>query len=309
MKWPGAKALARPIDGRGKTECIRKWIILAIIIFVLIVIYAKSDDTPESEITAIVEAADSGGPSAKQKLLQCFDNGLTAEKHNEIRRKIYLPKAQNGDANAQYWLGLIAANMSERLARWTKAAENGNTEAMEGLYWGSDDLGVDKEKARYWLVKAAESNPKAMVSLALKYCVGKRTDEALALCIKAGDMSCGQTKVEADRLTAQIYGDVSFAGYDPEKQKAYLLKALNVKPAPTDNGFDDECAQAASLLSQERNTNSPSESNVKNAAYCAAIAAVLDRDYADRLSEFAIRQSESDAWAVDARNYNFQLPC
>lgn len=90
------------MDGCGKTECIRKWIILAIIIFVLIVIYAKSDDTPESEITAIVEAADSGDPSAKQKLLQCFDNGLTAEKHNEIRREIYLPKAQNGDANAQY---------------------------------------------------------------------------------------------------------------------------------------------------------------------------------------------------------------
>ncbi len=253
--------------------------------------------------------SDSGDPSAQQKLSCYFSKGLTAEKHNEIRRKIYLPKAQNGDANAQYWLGLIAANMSERLAWWTKAAENGNTEAMEGLYWGSDDLGVDKEKARYWLVKAAESNPKAMVSLALKYCVGKRTDEALALCNKAGDMSCGQTKVEADRLTAQIYGDVSFAGYDPEKQKAYLLKALNVKPAPTDNGFDDEYAQAALLLSQERNTNSPSESNVKNAAYCAVIAAVLDRDYADRLSEFAIRQSEFDAWAVDARNYNFHLPC
>ena len=113
---------------------------------------------------------------------------------------------------------------------------------MEGFYWGSDDLGVDKEKARYWLVKAAESNPKAMVSLALKYCVGKRTDEALALRIKAGDMSCGQTKVEADRLTAQIYGDMSFAGYDPEKQRAYLLKALNVKSAPTDNGFDDKYA-------------------------------------------------------------------
>ena len=291
------------------------WILMLAIIIVIVVVvsrWAKNRDAAESEIAAIVEAADSGDPSAKQKLLQCFDNGLTAEKHNEIRRKIYLPKAQNGDANAQYWLGLIAANKSERLAWWTKAAENGNTEAMQGLSWGSDDLGVDKEKARYWLVKAAESNPKAMVSLALKYCVGKRTDEALALCIKAGDMSCGQTKVEADCLTAQIYGDVSFAGYDPEKQKSYLLKALNVKPAPTDNGFDDEYAQAASLLRawfQLKNTNSPSESNVKNAAYCAVIAAVLDRDYADRLSEFAIRQSEFDAWAADARNYNFHLPC
>ncbi len=180
------------------------------------------------------------------------------------------------------------------------------------VFQKSITLGVDKEKARYWLVKAAKSNPKAMVSLAQKYCVGKRTDEALALCIKAGDMSCGQTKVEADRLTAQIYGDMSFMGYDPEKQKAYLLKALNVKPEPTDNGFDDEYAQAASLLRawfQLKNTNSPPESNVKNAAYCAVIAAVLDRDYADRLSEFAIRQSQFDAWAVHARNYNFHLPC
>lgn len=149
--------------------------------------------------------------------------------------------SDSGDANAQYWLGLIAANKRERLAWWTKAAEDRNTEAMESLY-----------------------------------------------------------------------GDMSFAGYDPEKQKAYLLKALNVKPVPTDNGFDDEYAQAASLLRawfQLKNTNGPSESNVKNAAYCAVIAAVLDRDYADRLSEFAIRQSQFDAWAVDARNYNFHLPC
>lgn len=50
---------------------------------------------------------------------------------------------------------------------------------------------MDKEKARYWLVKAAESNPEAMVSLALKYYVDDKVDEALALCIKAGDMSCG----------------------------------------------------------------------------------------------------------------------
>ena len=89
-------------------------------------------------------------------------------------------------------------------------------------------------------------------------------------------------------ILAIIIGDVSFAGYDPEKQKAYLLKALNVKPAPMDNGFDNEYARAASLLRawfQLKNTNSPPESNVKNAAYCAVIA------------------------AVHARNYNFHLPC
>lgn len=32
-----------------------------------------------------------------------FSKGLTAEKYNEIRRKVYL----DGDIVAQYWLGLI----------------------------------------------------------------------------------------------------------------------------------------------------------------------------------------------------------
>ncbi len=88
-----------------KTECIRKWIILAIIIFVLIVIYAKSDDTPESEITAIVEAADSGDPSAQQKLSRYFSKGLTAEKYNEIRRKVYLLNHRTAISSRSIGLG------------------------------------------------------------------------------------------------------------------------------------------------------------------------------------------------------------
>lgn len=93
------------MDGCGKTECIRKWIILAIIIFVLIVIYAKSDDTPESEITAIVEAADSGDPSAQQKLSRYFSKGLTAEKYNEIRRKVYLLNHRTAISSRSIGLG------------------------------------------------------------------------------------------------------------------------------------------------------------------------------------------------------------
>ncbi len=58
------------------------WILMLAIIIVIVVVvsrWAKNRDAAESEIAAIVEAADSGDPSAKQKLLQCFDNGLTAE--------------------------------------------------------------------------------------------------------------------------------------------------------------------------------------------------------------------------------------
>ena len=50
------------------------------------------------------------------------------------------------------------------------------------------------------------------------------------------------------RLAARTYGSRSFAGYDPEKEKEYLLKALNVKPAPADSNFNEEYAIAASIL-------------------------------------------------------------
>lgn len=73
--------------------------------FALIVIYAKSDDTPESEITAIVEAADSGDPSAQQKLSRYFSKGLTAEKYNEIRRKVYLLNHRTAISSRSIGLG------------------------------------------------------------------------------------------------------------------------------------------------------------------------------------------------------------
>ncbi len=299
------------------------WVIILAIVIIIIFRSLKSGNSSEDEIAAIVEAADNGDPSANAKLGRYFDNGLTDEKYNEIRRKVYLPKALKGDPNAQYWIGLLGAvssntrNADETLSWWTKAAENGNTEAMMALSFEYSGDGVlklreDKEKARYWLAKAAETDPKAMVDLGLDYHVGKNYDEALALYIKAGNIGCGQTKVEAYKGIAWIYGDKSFAGYDPEREKEYLLKALNVKPAPKDNSFNDAYAQAALVLREWfklKNISSPSDRNAKNAAYCAVIAAVLDRDNADRLSEYSFSQQEFYKWAEDARNYNFRLPC
>ena len=87
---------------------------------------------------------------------------------------------------------------------WTKSAENGNTQAMSGLSLGysldvSDSLGfgIDKNKSEYWLRKAAETDPAAMVSLALDYSVNDRDYEALELYLKAGNMAHGKTKVKA----------------------------------------------------------------------------------------------------------------
>lgn len=290
------------------------WILTLVIVIVVVVVVckrAKNRDAGESKLAAIVEAADSGDPSAKQELMQYLDNCLTDEKCNEIRRKIYGPKALSGDANAQYWLGLLATNERESLEWMTKAAEGGNTNAM-GWFYHSGDIGEENGKARYWLVKAAESDPSAMVLLGLQYDMEDRPEEALALYTRAANVGGGETKVKAYTNIAGIYGNVLSEGYDPEKQKAYLLKALSVRPAPADNSFNDTYAQAARRLMawfENQNISSPSESNVKNAAYCAVIAAALDRDYADALNKYTISRSDFDVWVIDARNHNFHLPC
>lgn len=277
----------------------------------------------ERDIASIVEAADRNDPAAKKKLYEYFDRGLTDEAYNEIRRKVYLPKAQAGDANAQYYMGLLSKTKQDMISWWTKSAENGNTQAMSGLSLGysldvSDSLGfgIDKNKSEYWLRKAAETDPAAMVSLALDYSVNDRDYEALELYLKAGNMAHGKTKVKAYQSAAQIYGNPMFSGYDINEQRRCLVTALSVKPWPADDNYDfnEYYASASRWLSvwyESRYYGSKSLGDLKNAAYCAVVAAVLDRDYADELGKFSsvYSQTEYSKWILDARNYNFNLPC
>ena len=80
--------------------------------------------------------------------------------------KDLLAKATQGDARAQYSLGLCYFNGDgvksdhEKAVFWyTKAAEQGNATAQHSLgisYYNGNGVEKDDEKTVYWLIKAAE---------------------------------------------------------------------------------------------------------------------------------------------------------
>lgn len=298
------------------------WIIFPILIIIGIIVI-KKNNSKENEIAKIVEAADSNDPTAKEKLSKYFDDGLTSEKYNEIRKSVYLPKANSGDSNAQYMMGLLSSkNRGEMEKWWTKAAENGNTDAMYSLSasysFDIDEplgLGVNEEKSRYWLEKAAETNPDAMCALGLQYSIEGKADEALELYLKASKLAEGKIKLKALTRVAREYGDLLFKGHDSEKEREFLLKALNVKPCPNDSihSFGEEYADSAFWLEswyKIKYKDSREQGDLKNAAYCAVIEATWDSDKSDRLNNYVgvYTQQECNKWVEDARSFNFRLP-
>jgi len=75
-------------------------------------------------------------------------------------------KAEQGDAEAQYWLGRcyyngngVKEDKEKAVFWWTKAAEQGNCEAIFELilcYSHGDGVHKDTEKADYWDKKFEE---------------------------------------------------------------------------------------------------------------------------------------------------------
>lgn len=123
----------------------------------------------------VVRAADMGDETAKQKLQEAFDNGMTADEHNELRWEAYKSLAEQGDAVSQYWIGFLYSMEKrdrEKTIYWYElSASQGNTDAMWGLVLGYGEyvnilnptpnigpvpLGYDIEKEIYWLKKANE---------------------------------------------------------------------------------------------------------------------------------------------------------
>ena len=93
----------------------------------------------------VIELADKGVVEYQNKLSEFLANGMTSKEYNELRREIYLPKAEKGDAFAEYYIGLNVDDKESRLKWWTKSAEHGYVEAMQGLALGYSEFSNENE--------------------------------------------------------------------------------------------------------------------------------------------------------------------
>jgi len=131
-----------------------------------------------------------------------FYKGKTAYDSGDFKAALVevRPLAEQGNADAQYLLGLMYSYGEGVLKNWetalkwnTKSAENGNIRAQYRLgfhyYWGHSDVGWsydngDKDKALKWFTKAAEQGwPEAQNKLGSMYAngMGVAENDKLAL--------------------------------------------------------------------------------------------------------------------------------
>lgn len=332
---------------------------MGFIIFILVVIviaviaknHSKSNDTHSSkndEIYEIIEAADKDDPNAIERLDKMFDNGLTSERHNALRKKLYMQKAQNGDPNAQYWMGFLCQfidrNPTQALSWYNRAAENGNTEAMRALsngfgYMNESEsypdisFGFNEQKSKDWLLKAANAGDgKAQLDLGFNCEMNDDYDGAIKWYVKATTSKYCLVRVKAYWNLGLIYGNDFSPRFDREMEKKMYIQALEQKQNAYGNvsvndiseaeyrayhwsDISDEFSKAAnclaSLFKNEYDLKGNSQS-LKRAAYCYSISYGADPDDStfDKLRNlpYHISEGQWNQWTNDGRNCWFHLP-
>lgn len=331
------------------------FIIFVIVIILVVILVRKSskDDSSSKtsntngEILKIIEAADRDDPNAIETLDKMFDNGLTSEKHNELRKKVYMPKAQNGDPNAQYWMGFLCQyidkNPALALSWYSKAADNGNTEAMRALsdgygYLNDPDsltvgFGLNEQKSKDWLLKAANAGDgKAQCDLGFNCTMNDDTDGAVKWYTKATGCKDCSVRVKAYGGLGNVYYYGIEPPFDYESAKKMYMQALeqaqkafgsvsvdSISPAKRaayhwskiSDEYSDAASKLASIFKTEYDLKGNSQS-LKRAAYCYTLsyASYPNDSTMDTLRKlpYHISEDQWNQWINDGRNCWFHLP-
>ena len=293
------------------------WIIVVILAFALIYYfynnggsitsffnsdnYSNNGTVSEDEIMKIIELADDGDSDAKSQLEQLIESGqLDQNSKNAYRRKIYYPKAMQGDANAEYWMGWIASvideNALEALEWYTKAANHGNIEAFHDLAFGYGEyankpengftgFGADSEKEMYWITKGAEAgNHRCQKNLAVEYCYNRDYENGIKWYEKS---------TESDDLSLKLWGYHALAGIylgihsrtqpfkDIARAKNLLLKIFEYRDKYIQMYDDYETLynstiSSLALLYSKEYGDTHSRDDLVNAVYCYSISMFND---------------------------------
>ncbi len=149
-----------------------KWIILVAAVCVVLCGLVNVDSIWASESFDEFVQDSERKAAAGDKTSELMVKGLESlEKNGDISRvdpklilEVYLPKAEAGDAVAEYFVGMVyyQRNEMKEAAHWLElAAEHGNKEAnfyIGGLYFAAMGVERDYKKAEKYLLKATEQN-------------------------------------------------------------------------------------------------------------------------------------------------------
>lgn len=180
----------------------------------------------EDELERIVYNADHGNEMAAATVREMFRRGMSSEEHNAIRRKVYRPRAEMGDPDAQHWMGLLSSKSPADSFKWySLAAEQGHVASMKSLALGycsvtNEDgalmpgFGYDPKKEIYWLTKAAEAgDADAMCTLALNYKIGEGVEKDLEECRKLYTRAADLGNPKGYLGLAELYKDPPYMDY------------------------------------------------------------------------------------------------
>lgn len=208
----------------------------------------------ESKLEQIIYMADKDDPAAKRTLYELFEsNELDSDRHNSIRKRIYLPLALKGDVEAQKWMGLLSLhhdnNSEESLMWYTKAAEQGDTEAMRLIALGHSDVtgyyGVNRQEEFKWYLRAAEAGDgDAQESVGREYSIGEVVTKDFDKMVYWYKKAIDSGYLPACAALAQFYeAPETYSGkyHNPEQAEKLYLKAM-------ESHKEGACATAAASL-------------------------------------------------------------
>lgn len=173
-----------------------------------------------------------------------LDEGLAAAQSGNFEKayRVWRPLAENGDADAQFSLGLLYENGkgvnqdSAKAAAWyRKAADQGNASAQNKLglmLYNGEGVERDLNAAFKWIRKAAEQNHMdAQFGLGMMYSNGKGVAPDKAMAVKWYQKAADQGLADAQLALGKIYLKADGVPQDKAKAAGWLKKA-----AEQDNG-------------------------------------------------------------------------
>lgn len=288
-----------------------------------------------NELDEIVEAADRGNREAQRTIMEQYHH-ITPNDLAKIRKRIYLPKAEEGDNFAQYqmgWYYWLFENNPMQAEKWfIESANGGNVQAMKHLADGYSEgyndsgittapmgFGMDQQKEQKWLLQAASlGDEEAMCTVGKKYYCLKNYEVAENWLYRALKSKDCKIRMETFEYLGKIYGDMAIQEfYDEKKSKAMFLEAIqqrNLTGIETGTYDKDIFSDIASYLGEKyagEYCRTHNNKALKNAVYCYAMSYYTGNEVAEKCIQnlpYQITESDKALWKFDITSQNFRLP-